>query len=68
MFALQTSHLGEIKIRYFGNVFAQVLCSKQNFLKNHNPLHEKFKSILRKIKKFFFHENILVKTLYIIWH
>lgn len=30
MFALQTSHLGEIKIRHFGNVFAQVLCSKQN--------------------------------------
>lgn len=30
MFALQTSHFGEIKIRYFGNVFAQVLCCKQN--------------------------------------
>lgn len=24
MFALQTGHFGEIKIRYFGNVFAQV--------------------------------------------
>lgn len=30
MFAMQESHFGEIKIRYFGNVFAQVLCCKQN--------------------------------------